>query len=1229
MIWDIYSIGDATYLASILNAVAMLSGTQDMRTLAGVGFLLGVILVAFQGALQGAHGIKFQNVLIAWVIYAGLFGTTAKVAIEDAYTGAVRVVDHVPFGPAFVGSTMSLVGYKLTRLFEQTFTTPAMTSNGFADPLQTLATVRKALMSRATLAKANSPVPGADAEKTYTNFFDECLLRDVDAGGRTIDAVMSAQDWFAFAVDADMWTTEIWTGGVARTVSCRQAGQEIAAFTGNLFLPALHKTLQTALRLQAPGDVPGRVQTALDTLSGQGQDAQNYMVMAALLPFLEQGMVQTHQNLHEFTEATMVQQALEQRNAQWAAENTLFTRIVRPMMTFFEGFIFAITPLMGFAIALGPTGILMVGKWLLFGLWIQLWMPVLAVINLYINLAAERDLAAIAAVEEVALSSFYGIMKADVLIQDYLATGGMLAASTPAISLMLIYGSAITATHLAGRLQGGDHIDEKQMSPDVLKTAPAGTITSQTTREPFTGSVTTGAEGLLGAIQVGRALSSSVASASTVQSQAAESFKNSLGRSAASSAAHEGQSFADHALSHSWSSSTSQTDQYINAQAEGIARTFGLQGGQTEQIAAALSAGIGAGGSEKGGRGVIGGMVHAMTGLEGKAEGNLKSSYADETATKAALTDEIARRATLTTSQSAELAQRTASDAREGHHSVFTTGLSTADQSQLARDSSELVSATQNLQRTETEAASVGAQTSLPVVKLAHLVAADPKAMARLVGAVARHNLAGDVGGLAGQDIYRKGLASPDERYAAAALRTLFGMKETASPRGESQRALMREAGLRAVRELAGGPDLSGISPSRNAGIAQDTPQAGAARRAWEGAGIQDPSGSTAALPAEAGAAHIATRSMLAGGREAVQADHDGKHDAVKDGWTRGQGEIRARQHAEVGRQIKQADVMPRSLARVTAEEAGGLLTDLGNLVKPKQNFGSAIWDSSARFIESIQQNGDIGKAIEAAGNGWSDARAALIGAQVDEMKGRYHLTNAQVAMYEATLGTMLPRTRETVSLDSDELANARKVLREEEGPIGDHIANLLINNAATLQDSHLSTIGHWNDTKPPPRVEVGPVETDASSQGRPAGARTGFRRGGESQYGPMIVDAAQRHGVDPAFAMAIARTESQFNPNALSPKKAGGLMQLMPDTAARFKVADRMDPQQNVDGGMRYLRWLGDRFNGDPTLVAAAYNAGEGAVQKYQNQVPPYPETQHYVKEVAKHRADFAHRLV
>jgi conjugal transfer mating pair stabilization protein TraG len=105
--------------------------------------------------------------------------------------------------------------------------------------------------------------------------------------------------------------------------------------------------------------------------------------------------VQTHENLGQWELAATTEQAAQQRNAQWAAEQTLFTRIVRPMMTFFEGLIFAITPLMAFTIALGPAGIAMTGKYLLFGLWIQLWMPIMAIINLYLHMTIAGDLDAL------------------------------------------------------------------------------------------------------------------------------------------------------------------------------------------------------------------------------------------------------------------------------------------------------------------------------------------------------------------------------------------------------------------------------------------------------------------------------------------------------------------------------------------------------------------------------------------------------------------------------------------------------------------------------------------------------------------------------------------------------------------------------------------------------------------------------------------------------------------
>jgi len=101
-----------------------------------------------------------------------------------------------------------------------------------------------------------------------------------------------------------------------------------------------------------------------------------------------------------------------------------------------------------------------------------------------------------------------------------------------------------------------------------------------------------------------------------------------------------------------------------------------------------------------------------------------------------------------------------------------------------------------------------------------------------------------------------------------------------------------------------------------------------------------------------------------------------------------------------------------------------------------------------------------------------------------------------------------------------------------------------------------------------------------------------------------------------PAVVLAVMAQESNFNPNAVSPKNAQGLMQLIPDTARRFGVRSILDPTQNIRGGMAYLRWLLAYFEGDLRLALAAYNAGEGAVERYRG-VPPYAETQHYVRKI------------
>ena len=116
-----------------------------------------------------------------------------------------------------------------------------------------------------------------------------------------------------------------------------------------------------------------------------------------------------------------------------------------------------------------------------------------------------------------------------------------------------------------------------------------------------------------------------------------------------------------------------------------------------------------------------------------------------------------------------------------------------------------------------------------------------------------------------------------------------------------------------------------------------------------------------------------------------------------------------------------------------------------------------------------------------------------------------------------------------------------------------------------------------------------------------------------------LVRKLAPEYRVSPTFALAIIRAESNFNPNARSPKNALGLMQLIPETSARFNVKKPYDPVQNVRGGLAYLRWLLAYFKGDVALVAAAYNAGERAVEKYRG-IPPYAETRDYVRRIKRY---------
>ena len=166
---------------------------------------------------------------------------------------------------------------------------------------------------------------------------------------------------------------------------------------------------------------------------------------------------------------------------------------------------------------------------------------------------------------------------------------------------------------------------------------------------------------------------------------------------------------------------------------------------------------------------------------------------------------------------------------------------------------------------------------------------------------------------------------------------------------------------------------------------------------------------------------------------------------------------------------------------------------------------------------------------------------------------------------------------------------------------------------------------GHIHLTdKPMPGMTL--IQRYSFSTGRPKAASDSLAamRARRASLSPLIERAAQENQLLPALVHAVIRAESAYRSDAVSSKGAVGLMQLMPATAERYGVVDRRDPAQNLSGGSRYLRDLLQMFDGDLRLALAAYNAGEQAVIRHGNAIPPYAETQDYVRKVIRfYRAD------
>ena len=465
---DIWCIGDLYYLVAVLNSLAMVAQSGLFEDLVKLGLILAVLVMALQAVFMGDRGggLPFGRFIVAWVLFKLMF-TTATVWVYDTYTLKSQQVDNVPYGVAFAGSVTSKVAHEITQVLEQAFSTPKMLDNGFASSLEVLNKVRK-------LPPFLGKLYNGKIQKTLEEYAKNCTAIGINLGQINGEGLKhQANPWQAMKFESQIYTAMTWLPGdpdqgTIRT--CTEAWSAIDNYLQGNFWTDWQGFLRTVICKNEENCSPvTTTQSALEALGAQQEDARNYMLAAVLLPVIEQGQINLSSSLGKPEMSIIVGQAREQRNAQWKAESSLFMTIVRPMMAFFEGFLYAVTPFMALLVAFVPSGLSLIFKYFIMFIWVQLWMPILAVLNHYLHIIAQQKLASLVNNGLISITSISGQLEWTSNLNDWLATAGMLAASTPAISLALLFGGAVTMTHLAGRLQGGDHINEKIAAPDVVQ----------------------------------------------------------------------------------------------------------------------------------------------------------------------------------------------------------------------------------------------------------------------------------------------------------------------------------------------------------------------------------------------------------------------------------------------------------------------------------------------------------------------------------------------------------------------------------------------------------------------------------------------------------------------------------------------------------------------------------------------------------------------------------------
>lgn len=491
----IYALGDGAYMAKILNGIAMF---PDYALWGSLGAMFAIVVVALRAIMS--REFELHWLIISWVLFVVMF----NIRVDDVMIVEVNphlgasgtqnyVVDNVPFGAVFGGAIISNMGMTMAGRMDQVMGdvngANRLSNGGVGHNLKLLSDIRKLAHPMAMDPQGVLP----NFSKSLRTYIQDCTKAGVNNGVIDMAKIYQGADSIkalAYNNSAVMTTYYSKTVPGGETLSCYAAHIKISELTQS---DAIVKAVNAAAanlgpkakspeggplsgtswlsRPDAAGPEEGVVGDITKAMAAYGApvaDNGRQMVAASMLMNLHIGALMSggNQSSSDVANIMMVESAAMARNTQAAGEESLFVRYMRPTISFFESWFFAMMPIMAFLIVLGKFGWSMIMKYAMFTLSVALYFPVLAIINLYGNTQMEHYFAAMQNVE--VSQSLAGFQMLSMQAQDAVGFTASMVAATPMLVLMILYGTPTVASFLAQRLGGADHISETTVSPNAI-----------------------------------------------------------------------------------------------------------------------------------------------------------------------------------------------------------------------------------------------------------------------------------------------------------------------------------------------------------------------------------------------------------------------------------------------------------------------------------------------------------------------------------------------------------------------------------------------------------------------------------------------------------------------------------------------------------------------------------------------------------------------------------------